>query len=245
MHRPYFITLPMGERILIIDDDSAFRRILGRTLEGEGFSVDASPTGKAGVAAAQRHTHDLVILDLVMPGMNGLEVCQILKQQVETAGTPILILTANDQEGQDVSCLDMGADDYLTKPAKAERLLAHVRALLRRSYQAPTGAAVEQRRLGPLILDADRRLVRLDGVDFPHLTCKEFGLLYDLALHSPKPRNRQSLYLDVWGMPNPSEGSLKTVDVHVRRLRLKLGWRSDRWLLSVSGLGYCLVPPKD
>jgi DNA-binding response OmpR family regulator len=234
----------MGERILIIDDDSAFRKILGQTLEGEGFSVDASATGKAGIASAQRRAPDLVILDMVMPGMNGLEVCQVLKQQVETAGTPILILTANDEDGQDVSCLDMGADDYLTKPAKADRLLAHVRALLRRSPQAPSGAAVE-RRLGPLMLDAERRLVRLNGVEFSHLTAKEFGLLYDLAAHSPKPRNRQSLYLDVWGMPNPSEGSLKTVDVHVRRIRLKLGWRSDSWLLSVSGLGYCLVPPKD
>ena len=127
---------------------------------------------------------------------------------------------------------------------KAERLLAHVRALLRRTQQAPTEATAE-RRLGPMVLDADRRLVRLDGVDFPHLTPKEFGLLYDLALHSPRPRDRESLYLDVWGMPNPSEGSLKTVDVHVRRIRLKLGWHSDRWLLSVSGLGYCLVPPQD
>ena len=234
----------MDERILIVDDDSAFRKILGRTLEDEGFAVDAAPSGKAGVAAAQRRGHDLVILDLVMPGMNGLEVCQILKQQVETAGTPILILTANDQEGQDVACLDMGADDYLTKPAKADRLLAHVRALLRRSPQAPSGASAE-RRLGPLVLDADRRVAKLDGVEFTHLTAKEFGLLYDLSLHSPKPRNRQALYLDVWGMPHPSEGSLKTVDVHVRRIRLKLGWRSDRWLLAVSGLGYCLVPPKD
>ncbi|MBI2788894.1 MAG: response regulator transcription factor [Elusimicrobia bacterium] len=211
----------MSERILIIDDDSAFRKILARTLEGESYAVDSAPTGKAGVAAAQRRAHDLIIR------------------------TPVLILTANDQDGQDVSCLDMGADDYLTKPAKADRLLAHVRALLRRSPQAAAGAASEQRRLGALLLDADRRLVTLDGVEYPHLTSKEFGLLYDLALHSPKPRNRQALYLDVWGMPHPSEVSLKTVDVHVRRIRLKLGWRSDRWLLSVSGLGYCLVPPKD
>jgi DNA-binding response OmpR family regulator len=235
----------MAERILIIDDDSAFRKILGRTLEGEGFSVDAAPTGKAGIAAAQRQPHDLVILDLVMPGMNGVEVCQVLKQQVETAGTPILILTGNDQEGQDVACLDMGADDYLIKPAKADRLLAHVRALLRRSPQhAPNGAGSE-RRLGEMTLDPERRLVRLGAEEFTHLTAKEFGLLFDLAVHSPKPRNRQALYLDVWGMPNPSEVSLKTVDVHVRRIRLKLGWRSDRWLISVSGLGYCLVPPKD
>lgn len=234
----------MAERILIIDDDSAFRRILARTLEGEGFTVDAAPTGKAGVASAQRNSPDLVILDMVMPGMSGLEVCQVLKQQVNTAGTPILILTANDEDGQDVSCLDMGADDYLTKPAKADRLMAHVRALLRRSPQAASEASVE-RRLGGLTLFPERRVVRLDGVEFSHLTAKEFGLLYDLALHSPKPRGRQALYLDVWGMPNPSEGSLKTVDVHVRRIRLKLGWRSDVWLLSVSGLGYCLVPPKD
>jgi DNA-binding response OmpR family regulator len=232
----------MAARILLIDDDNAFRKIVAHTLEDEGFSVSSAATGKTGIAEAQRHPQDLILLDLFMPGMKGLEICQVLKQQVETAGIPILILTGNDQEGQEVSCLDMGADDYLIKPVKAEKLLAHVRALLRRFRQSSTNAPTEHR-LGSLLLDSERKLVFLDGVGYPHLTPKEFGVLYDLALHSPKPRDRRSLYLDVWGMDSPSEGSLKTVDVHIRRIRLKMGWRSDRWLLSVSGRGYCLVPP--
>lgn len=231
----------MPGRILLIDDDAAFRKIVARTLEDEGYTVSSAATGKAGISEAQRHPQDLVVLDLVMPGMNGLDVCQVLKQQVDTAGIPILILTGSDQDGQDVACLDMGADDYLTKPVKAERLIAHVRALLRRLLQAEQAPA--ERAIGPLRLDAQRKVVSLNGTEYPHLTPKEFGLLYDLAGHSPKPRDRVLLYRDVWGMDAPSETSLKTVDVHVRRIRLKLGWRSDRWLLSVTGRGYCLVSP--
>lgn len=230
----------MPSRVLVIDDDAAFRRAVARTLEPEGFSVEGAATGKAGISEAHRRRPDLVILDLEMPGLKGLEVCQVFKQQVETAGIPILVLTGNDAEGQDISCLDMGADDYLTKPAKAERLLAHCRALLRRPG---THVGQEPLRAGSLELDLEGKKASLDGAQFPHLTPKEFALLYDLAAHSPKPVDRTTLYREVWGGDPPSEGSLKTVDVHVRRVRLKLGWRSDRWLVAVTGRGYALIPP--
>jgi DNA-binding response OmpR family regulator len=149
-------------------------------------------------------------------------------------------LTGNDLDGQEVTCLDMGADDYLAKPVEKERLLARCRALLRRSgRRSDAGVA----RVGSLELDYHRKLVRLDGKEYPHLTPKEFGLLYELAMSSPTPRDRKSLYRKLWGTEPPSEQSLNTVEVHVRRVRLKLGWRSDRWLLGVHGRGYCLTAP--
>ena len=213
---------------------------MARVLSMHGFRMTEAATGKAGLARAREDAPDLVILDLVLPGMRGVDVCQELKQDTRTAGIPILILTGNDDEGQEVSCLDMGADDYLTKPVRSERLLARLRALSRRGPSKPAeGAAL---RLGPMLLDYDRKLVSLKGKDYAHLTPKEFGLLYHLAQHSPQPLDRVSLYKAVWGMAPPSEGSLKTVDVHVRRVRLKLRWDSQEWLVTVSGRGYCLVP---
>jgi len=232
----------MEPKVLIVDDDAAFRKTAGRVLSLHGFRVVQAATGKAGIAGAFRDSPDLVILDLVLPGMRGLDVCQALKQDAATAGIPILILTGNDEEGLEVACLDMGADDYLTKPVRSERLLAHLRALLRRIPARPAdgGRIVE---LGDMALDHDRKVVRLRGKEYSHLTPKEFGVLYTLALNSPLPRDRVSLYRDVWGMDPPSEGSLKTVEVHIRRLRLKLELDPDEWLCTVSGRGYCLVSP--
>lgn len=232
----------MEPKALLIDDDAAFRKTLSRVLPLHGFRTVEAATGKAGVAKAAEENPDLVILDLVLPGMKGLEVCQALKQDVATAGIPILILTGNDREGLDIACLDTGADDYLTKPVKTERLVARCRALLRRSQKAPAHGSGNLS-LGALGLDYARKLVTLEDKQFPHLTPKEFGLLYYLAVHSPEPRDRVTLYREVWGMDPPSEGSLKTVEVHVRRVRLKLRWRSEQLLRTVSGRGYCLVPP--
>jgi DNA-binding response OmpR family regulator len=230
----------MPTRVLLIEDDPAFRRTVADLLRLHDFEVAEAGSGKAGAAEVRKERPDLIVLDLVMPGMNGLEVCQLLKQDAQTASIPILILTGNDREGQDVACLDMGADDYLTKPVKAERLLSYCRALLRRSH--PEGAPGPVR-VGGLALDYGRKLVSLKSREYPHLTPKEFGLLYELASRSPEPEDRTALYQKVWGMDPPSEGSLKTVDVHVRRIRLKLGWRSDRWLVAVHGRGYCVRPP--
>lgn len=228
----------MASKVLLIEDDPAFRKAVADILKGGGYRILAAGSGRQGAAKARQTQPDLVILDLVLPGIGGLEVCQLLKQDPTTACIPILILTGNDKDGQDISCLDMGADDYLTKPVKAERLLAYCQALLRRS-----GRARKALRLGALELDYQRKTVLLGKKAYPGLTPKEFGLLYELARQSPEPRDRAWLYKQVWGAEAPSEGALKTVEVHVRRVRLKLGWRSDRWLLAVSGRGYCVVPP--
>lgn len=234
----------MPTRVLLIEDDASFRKAVSDVLTLEGYEVLQAPSGKAGIMAAQKEMPDLVVLDLIMPGMKGLEVCQFLKQDAATARVPIIILTGNDKEGQDIACLDMGADDYLTKPVKSDRLLAYCRALLRRTEGEAHAETPESVSAGELKLDYARKVVVIDKTEHPHLTPKEFELLYYLARRTPNPTDRATIYRDVWGVEPPSEGVLKTVEVHVRRVRLKLGWKSDQWLMSVSGRGYALIPPK-
>ena len=234
----------MPPKVLLVEDDASFRKAVSDVLSLEGYEVLQAPSGRAGVAAAQKELPDLVIMDLIMPGMKGLEACQVLKQDQMTANVPIIILTGNDKEGQDIACLDMGADDYLTKPVKSERLLAYCRALLRRNAGESREAPPAQVEVGELSLDYQRKIVKLGKREFPQLTPKEFELLYYLARRTPQPTERATIYKDVWGVEPPSEGVLKTVEVHARRIRLKLGWKSDQWLVSVSGRGYALIPPK-
>jgi DNA-binding response OmpR family regulator len=234
----------MASKVLLIEDDASFRKAVGDVLSLEGYTVIQAPSGKAGIMAAQKEMPDLVILDLIMPGMKGLEVCQVLKQDAATARMPIIILTGNDKDGQDIACLDMGADDYLIKPVKSERLLAYARALLRRNAGEERSEPPANVTVGALSLDYPRKIVKLGTKEFQHLTPKEFELLFFLASRTPNPTERADVYRQVWGVEAPSEGSLKTVEVHVRRIRLKLGWKSDQWLVSVSGRGYALIPPK-
>ncbi len=232
----------MEQRILLVEDNSSFRSAVARVLQRSGYLVAEAATGKAGLLEAAQSKPDLVVLDLVLPGLKGLEVCQQLKRGVDTASIPILILTGNDKEGQDIACLDLGADDYLTKPVTTERLLARVRALLRR-FDGDAAPAMAPVSLGALRLDYARKLVVLEGREHPELTPTEFGLLYELGRSSPRPLERAVLYRRVWGLEAPSPASLRTVDVHMRRVRIKLGWNADEWLSYVRGRGYCLKSP--
>lgn len=190
----YIISAGMT-RVLVVDDDSAFRKALSGVLEDNGYAVLEAATGGAGIAKAARALPDLVILDLALPGPQGTDVCLALKQDVATAGIPVLILTGNDQRGLEVVCLDLGADDYLTKPVRSELLLARCRALLRRG--PPVNRPTDPRRLGSLSLDYARKLVVVHGREYFNLTPKEFDLLYALAGHSPVPRSREDLYKEV------------------------------------------------
>ncbi len=232
----------MATKVLLVEDDASFRKAVSDVLSLEGYEVLQAPSGKAGIVAAQRDMPDLVVLDLIMPGMKGLEVCQHLKQDSVTARIPIIILTGNDKDGQALPGLDMGADDYLTKPVDL-KLLAYCRAILRRQAGEDKEAPPPHVAVGALALDYPRKIVSLGSKEHQHLTPKEFELLYYLAQRTPNPTDRSTIYKDVWGVEAPSEGSLKTVEVHVRRIRLKLGWKSDQWLVSVSGRGYALIPP--
>ena len=232
----------MAAELLLIEDDPAFRRSLAKLLKDEGYSCRQASAGKIGLAEALNTPPDLIILDLGLPGLRGEEVCRALKTEVRTAGIPVLILTGEDREGVEISCLDLGADDYLTKPIRPERLLAHCRALLRRAAAGPSGTKAEIR-LGGLELDYAAKAAVLDGRRTLHLTPKEFEVLYDLARHHPGARDRTTLYREIWGVEPPSEGSLRTVEVHVRRIRLKMGWGPDEWLVRIAGRGYCLAVP--
>ena len=228
----------MPNDILVVDDDPAFRATAAKVLASEGFRPLEASGGAEALALARKRRPDLVVLDLRMPDVDGLEVCRKLKEGGETAAIPVLVLTAYDQEGQDVTCLDLGADSYLTKPVTMDRLLAHCRALLRRSE----GGARKAARAGAMELDHARKVVRFGEKEISNLTPKEFEILYVLCCKSPDPVDRETLYRAVWGAEPPSTASLKTVEVHVHRIRLKLGLKADQWLLQVSGRGYCLKP---
>lgn len=228
----------MAASILIIEDDASFRSALASLLREEGFGSLEAASGKAGLSAALKNKPDLVVLDLNLGGMRGEKVCRALKEEVRTAGIPVLILTGEDKEGLEVACLDLGADDFLTKPPRPEVLLARCRALLRRAEKP-----ARELTLGALRFHVAEKAVTVDGRRFEHLTPKEFDVLRALAESHPEPRDRVALYKEVWGMEPPSEGSLRTVEVHVRRIRLKLGWTADRWLVTVAGRGYTLRPP--
>ena len=206
----------MGQSVLLIEDNSSFRQAVSTLLAKNGYTVAEAPTGKAGLALAVDQKPDLVILDLVLPGLQGMDVCRRLKEDAGTAAIPILILTGNDRDGQDITCRDEGADDYLTKPVKSERLLAHCRALLRRISSEPARADCVIT-LGLLTLDYPRKLVVIAGKEYSQLTPKEFGMLFELARRSPEPLDRTSLYREVWGGEPPSEMSLDTVDAHAHR----------------------------
>jgi DNA-binding response OmpR family regulator len=229
----------MRRKILVIEDNQAFRKTVCRLLAENDYELAEAAAGKEGVAKAAAFRPELVILDFVLPGMNGMEVCAALKENPDTAGIPVLILTGNDKDGQEIACLDVGADDYLIKPVKTEMLLAHCRALLRRAG----GSASRPLAVGPLKLDYQAKIARLGGKEYSNLTPKEFDLLFELARLSPEPVDREALYRKIWSLEPPSQVSVRTVDVHARRIRLKLGWAADEWLTFVTGRGYRLVAP--
>jgi DNA-binding response OmpR family regulator len=203
--------------ILIVEDDADIAALIAHYLEKAGHRVDRLASGSEVVARLQQRPADLVILDLMLPGMDGLLVCQALRSNPATAGTPIIMLTARGEEADRVSGLELGADDYVTKPFSPKELSARVTALLRRAARTPATSAVL--RYGPIAIDAERHLVML-GDDEVKLTAKEFLLLQYLVQHRGRVLSRDLLLTDVWGYQYT--GGTRTVDVHIRRLREKL-----------------------
>lgn len=226
----------MQHSVLIIDDEPEIRRFLSKVFQKEQFTIYEAETGEAGVKMAQQKVPSIITLDLKMPGMSGIEACQALKRDDRTSSIPILIITASDREGEEVITLELGADDYMTKPLEIPLLMAHVHALLRRgSYLGTTPKTLEK---GNLRLDTERKMASYDGEDFPFLTPKEFDLLYLLAMNAGKPVKREMIYQKVWGQPPVSKSVLRTVDVHIQRVRSKLKMDRTTGLVSVTGRGY-------
>jgi DNA-binding response OmpR family regulator len=220
--------------ILIVEDDQDIADLIAHYLEKAGHEVARLSSGNEVMRALRRARTDLVILDLMLPGMDGLLVCQAMRADSETAGIPVIMLTARGEESDRVAGFELGADDYVTKPFSPKELVARVAARLRR--REPAGAAAIMRYDG-IAIDADRHVVSLDGVEVK-LTAKEFLLLQYFVEHRGRVLSRDRLLTDVWGYHYT--GGTRTVDVHIRRLREKLPVLNQS-IETVKQFGYKLV----
>ena len=220
-------------KVLVIDDEKDIVSLLRYHLEKAGFQCLEGMDGAVALRLVREHHPDLLILDLMLPGMDGLEICRQLRQDTATSRLPILMLTAKAEEVDRVVGLEVGADDYVVKPFSPRELVARVRAILRRANE-PVDLSV--RRLGTLEVDEPRHSVTVEGIRID-LTAKEFGLLCALIRANGRVLNREQLLEDVWGYADAAEIESRTVDVHIRRLREKLGTEAKR-IVTVKGVGY-------
>jgi DNA-binding response OmpR family regulator len=220
-------------RILVVEDDTDIAELIAHYLTNAGHQVHRLGSGADVMPRLQRDPVDLVILDLMLPGLDGLRVCEAMRQDAATAVIPVIMLTARGEESDRVSGLERGADDYVTKPFSPKELTARVAALLRRAGRPPIGAI----RFGPITVDPDRHHVLLDGEEVK-LTAKEFLLLQYLLQHRGRVLSRDLLLTDVWGYQYT--GGTRTVDVHIRRLREKLPVLADA-IETIKQFGYKLV----
>jgi len=235
--------MPDPMRVLVVDDETALAGVLAGYLRREGFAVDLAHDGPSAVAAAREHSPDLVVLDVMLPGFDGIEVCRRLRGFTDAY---IIMLTARDEEVDKVVGLSVGADDYLVKPFSPRELIARVRAMLRRP-RAVTGSAtakdtsdVEPLHFGALTVDTVARTVALNGVPV-ELTRTEFDLLAAMAGRPRAAFTRRQLLDAVWG--DGWYGDEHVVDVHIGHLRRKLGDDADiaRYIRTVRGVGYGMV----
>ena len=223
--------------ILIVEDDADIAVLIAHYLQKCSYSTEIVPDGGRALARAREAPPDLVILDLMLPGLNGLEVCRALRGDNRTTALPIIMLTARGEESERILGLDVGADDYVVKPFSPNELMARVRALLRRATPPDTKERVL--RCGPIGLDVQRHTVSNDSEEV-RLTAKEFLLLQYLMEHRGRVLSRDRLLSDVWDYRYP--GATRTVDVHVRRLREKLPYL-EQALVTVQQFGYKLIEP--
>lgn len=213
--------------ILVVEDEAPIASAVAARLRSEGFEVEIASDGTKGIEAAERLRPDLVVLDLMLPGVDGLEVCRRIQKD---SPVPVLMLTARDSETDTVVGLEVGADDYMTKPFSPRELVARVHALLRRSKRTDT--ATEPMRVGDITIEPEARRVT-KAEDEIHLTPTEFDLLLYLARHKRSVFPRERLLGEVWGYRDGA--GARTVDSHIRGIRRKLG---DDIIRTVHGVGY-------
>lgn len=221
----------MSLHVLVIEDESDIARLVRHYLEKEGYRVTTLQDGAQGMATLLKQVPDLLVLDLMLPGMDGLEICKKVRSRPEGTHLPILMLTAKGEESDKVIGLELGADDYLTKPFSPRELVARVRALLRRTQQPVTTKVLHY---GKILLDPARHEVYVDGKEVS-LTAKEFELLRVLLKNRGRVLTRDVLLSEIWGYDY--FGTTRTVDVHIRRLREKIPPLSEA-ILTVKSIGY-------
>ncbi len=239
----------MKTRILIVEDDPDIAELVARYLDKAGFETERAANGRDALRALVARPPDLMVLDLMLPQIDGIEICRSVRNNSAIAALPIIMLTARAEESERIVGLELGADDYLAKPFSPGELVARVRALLRRAQRTPSvasptdtdGQAVTSRAVsyGPIVVNADTHTVSDNGHPVS-LTAKEFLLLEYLLKHRGRVLSRDVLLTDVWGYRYT--GGTRTVDVHVRRLREKVPFLADA-LITVKQFGYKLADP--
>ncbi|GAA0817649.1 response regulator transcription factor [Spirilliplanes yamanashiensis] len=225
-------------RVLVVEDEESFSDALSYMLRKEGFEVSVAPTGTSALTQFDRTGADIVLLDLMLPEMSGTEVCRQLRQR---SHVPIIMVTARDSEIDKVVGLEIGADDYVTKPYSPRELVARIRAVLRRQGDPAPEASTPTLAAGPVRMDVERHVVTVDGAGV-QLPLKEFELLELLLRNAGRVLTRGQLIDRVWGADYV--GDTKTLDVHVKRLRSKVEPEpsAPRYIVTVRGLGYKFEP---
>ncbi len=224
----------MDRTILIVEDEKEIRNLLVHYLRKEGFHPSAAPDGETGLALARSGRPDLVVLDILLPGMDGLEVLRKLRAGAETAAIPVIMLTAKGDETDRVVGLELGADDYIPKPFSPREVVARIKAVIRRSGARPAEAGGKVYELGDVRLDVARHEVQYRGKPVA-LTSKEFRILHALLASSGRVLSRESILDKVWG-----EGTHvvdRTVDVHIAKIRQKIPFLAEA-IQTVKDVGY-------
>ena len=233
------------QRVLVVEDEPDIAALIAYHLTREGFRLETVASGPEALAVVHREAPDLIVLDRMLPGLSGDEVLQALKGEAATKPIPVLVLTARRGEEDRIEGLELGADDYLTKPFSPREMVLRVKAILRRSQEPPLEAGGWVLRAGPLSMNGNSKEVQLDGAEIS-LTPTEFRLLWSLLERKGRTQSRRQLLEKAWNVESHVSERLqtRTVDMHVRRLRNKLGIIGD-WIETVRGFGYRLRVPEE
>ena len=223
--------------VLVVDDEPAFREVLQQALKREGFKVHVAADGEEAIFVFDAVQPDIVLLDVMLPRMSGIDVCRHIRT---THDTPVIMVSARNEEIDAVVALEVGADDYVSKPYRLRELIARMRTVLRRTAPARTGTPESEMRIGSLHLDRERHEVTLDG-EMVSLPLKEFQVLAELMEVAGHVLSRQDLINRVWGYDYV--GDTKTLDVHIKRLRSKIenDPANPERIITIRGLGYKLA----
>lgn len=221
--------------ILVVDDEKDLIELVAYNLKKEGFQIDAASDGEAALAKIRKGSYDLLILDLMLPGIQGMDLCRILRNEPKTASLPIIMLTAKGEEVDRVLGLEMGADDYITKPFSPRELIARVKAVLRRAHEKPAGDRLLT--IGDIVIDRERYIVSVKKRPVK-LSATEFKLLLYLAERKGKVFSRNQLLDAIWR--DEAFVEPRTVDVHIRRLRstIEEDPAHPRYIKTMRGIGY-------
>ncbi len=217
-------------KVLVVDDEEPILELLKYNLEKEGYDVKVANNGQLGVDIARKFKPDLVLLDVMMPQMDGVETCRQLRTMTDLVNTFIVFLTARSEEYSEVAAFDVGADDYITKPIKPRALMSRISALFRRDSKGKTPSS--QVAMGDLLIDRSSYTIKIKGKEM-NLPKKEFELLFFLAQNPNKVFSRDDLLQNIWG--SDVYVLARTVDVHIRKVREKIG---DDYITTVKGVGY-------